>query len=109
MEFATWLKINFLFPDKKMLVWTDGHCQQGTARFDLPSCGIWVIFYQLFEKVVNLVKNERSKGENDKQKRFWQLLVNLRSNISTKGDGNLLQSRTPDSAGSKKDVKEYFK
>ena len=65
--------------------------------------------YRLFDKVVNLTKNERSKGENNDQKRFQQLLLNLRNGDSTESDWNLLQSRTPDSVGRKKDTKEYVK
>ena len=65
--------------------------------------------YRLFDKVVNLTKNERSKGENDEQKRFRQLLLSLQSVSLTKSDSNLLQLRTKDSVGNKEDAKKYVK
>ena len=120
-----------------MLGWIDRRCRQGTGRFDLPFGGISVILvgdiaqlppvlekvlyhkkpnettgffiYRLFDNVVNLTKNERSKGENNVQKRFRQLFLNLRNGDSTESDWNLLQSRTPDSVGRKKDTKGYVK
>ena len=52
--------------------------------------------------------NERSKGENNDQKRFRHLLLNLQNGDSTERDWNLLQSRTPDSVGRKKDTKEML-
>ena len=67
------------------------------------------LIYRLFDKVANLTKNERSKGENNDQKRFRQLLLNLRNGDSTESYWNLLQSRTPDSVGRKKYTKEYVK
>ena len=65
--------------------------------------------YQLFDKVINLTQNERSKGGNNDQKRFRQLLLNLRNGDSTESDWNLLLTRTPDSIGNQKDTEEYVK
>ena len=65
--------------------------------------------YRLFAKVINLTQNERSKGKNNDQKRFRQLLLNLQNGDSTESDWNLLLATTPDSIGNQKYTEEYVK
>ena len=67
------------------------------------------IIYRLFDKVIVLTKNERSRGESREQQRFRQLLLNIRNGTVTEDDWVLLQTRTPDSVGNNMDTKEYVK
>ena len=89
-----------------LLLWTKCYITKDLTKKVKPQ---GFVIYQVFDKVVNLTKNERSKSKNDEHKRFQQLLLNLQSGNSTGSDWNLLQSRTPDSVGNKKDVKKYVK
>lgn len=65
--------------------------------------------YNEFDKIVKLSKNERFKEEDSNQKRFRQVLLNMRNGGCTENDCNFLLPRTPDLNKNIINAEEYLK
>lgn len=65
--------------------------------------------YRLFDTVIKLTVNERSKGNDLAQERFRNALYRLKNGDSTEEDWQMFLNRTPGRIGDINDVKDFVK